>query len=171
VGLRGTQTMLSIDNTFRLSCMPEACTQHRHHQIIYSKGYAFSRAVRVMDAAYLELPYAVWTPAEGFGNTSEQYVTVLPEHAQLYCTRLRTGGFSDWRVPKASELTEITSPKGHTLNQLWTRFGWPTGSLLYQTSLFRTLDGLGPVVAGERLTGETPGWISVNSSAPLSCVR
>jgi hypothetical protein len=174
-GLRGTQAMLSVDHVFRLSCMPETCVQHRHHQIInaitVSSNLHYSRAVRVMDAAYLDLPYTVWTPVEGMGDTREQYVSVLPQHAQLYCTRLRTGGFSDWRLPTPDELVRILWPSNMKMNQLWTRFGWPTGELPYQTTLYRNHSTIGMAIAGYKLHDGPGNWYSVNNPYPVSCVR
>ncbi|MCC8364278.1 DUF1566 domain-containing protein [Lysobacter sp. A6] len=169
--MRGTQAMLAVDHVFRLSCMPETCMKPEHHQIVGSGPYAYSRAVRVIDAAYLDLPYTAWTPTEGFGDTREQYVAVLPKDAELYCTRLRTGGFSDWRLPTPDELKRITWPSNQNNNQLWTRFGWPTGELPYQTTLYRNTSTIGWAIAGEYLHGARGNWYSVNDPYPVSCVR
>jgi hypothetical protein len=168
--------MLSVDHVFRLSCMPETCTQPRHHQIVQaitvSSNWHYSRPVRVMDAAYLDLPYTVWTPTDGRGNTREQYVAVLPQHAQLYCSRLRTGGHSDWRVPDYNQADRLRWPSSHNRNQLWTRFGWPTGDLPYQSSLQRHFDSIGTSIAGNLMYNDAAGtWYPYGNPYPLSCVR
>jgi hypothetical protein len=172
--MRGTQAMLAVDHVFRLMCMPETCTKHRPHEVIQSRGVThddrFSRAVRVMDAAYLELPYTAWTPTEGFGNTSEQYVAVLAKDAKLYCSRLRTGGHSDWRLPNADELARINWPKSLQMNKLWLNFGWPTGPLAYQSSLYRQLD-TGLHFHGTMLPWGPDPWRHVDIPHPVSCIR
>jgi hypothetical protein len=175
-GLRSGQMMLSVDHVFRLSCMPETCVQHRHHQIIHNVhhtgNYKYSRPVRVMDAAYLDVPHSVWTPTEGMGNPNEQFVAILPAHAKLYCSRLRTGGFSDWRLPTPDELLPIRRPYNHKDNQLWTNHGWPTGELPYQTSTYHNHGTLGLTIAGYPLYNNLGGnWYSVNNPYPIACVR
>jgi hypothetical protein len=72
--------------------------------------------------------------------------------ATKYCRNLRTGGYTDWRLPAIEELQEIKDERPHGPKPVpkgteWAMEGWENGGLLvtgpYQWSSSRRMDDRG----------------------------
>ena len=140
-GLRGTQAMLAVDHVFRLTRLPVACTTNsvqptnaRDFVRVCNVG-DFSQPVKVSDAAYLDMPFSEWNATASsenfYGDWSVYYMAIYPRDAHTYCSRLRTGGFSDWRMPTLAELRKLYEAFP---NNALKAFGWATGYRGHQTT-------------------------------------
>ncbi|MCC8364281.1 DUF1566 domain-containing protein, partial [Lysobacter sp. A6] len=130
VGLREDQAMIAVDNVFRFVRVPEGCDNPYAMQpdIIRSCFVGdFAQPLRFEDAAKLNVPVEKWTAPADKGDGTE-FAAVKGEHAEAYCSRLRTGNFADWRVPTPVELEMLWQMFPY--NQLFTQMGWSTGAHL-----------------------------------------
>lgn len=137
-GLRAGQTMLAVDHEFRLTRVPETCTSHAlQPDIIRVCGVGdFSKPVTVRDSAYLNMDFAPWNATAStdnfYGDWSVHYMAIRDKAAApVYCSRLRTGNFSDWRLPTRAELRKLYAAFP---NNKIRDFGWATGYRGHWTS-------------------------------------
>jgi hypothetical protein len=136
-GLRAGQTMLAVDHVFRLTRVPENCAHHAlQPDIVRVCGVGdFSQPVRVEDSEYLQMRFEPWnataSSTDFYGNWQVYYVAIWPEDAHTYCSRLRTGSFSDWRMPTLVELRAMAAAFS---NDELKALGWATGYRGHQTT-------------------------------------
>jgi hypothetical protein len=136
-GLRAGQTMLAVDHEFRLTRVPENCTNHAlQPDIMRVCGVGdFAQPVRVRDSAYLQMRFSPWNATASsenfYGNWNVEYMAIYPNDAHLYCSRLRTGNFSDWRMPTLAELRAMSAAFS---NDALKASGWATGYRGHQTT-------------------------------------
>jgi hypothetical protein len=137
-GLRAGQAMVVVDQVFRLTRVPEPCAGNGAvgtNQIVRVCGVGeFSQPLRAQDAAYLQLDFAPWSERATGGidyGDGTYYSAFYPADAATHCSRLRTGNFSDWRMPTLVELRALYAAfPDNRLRQ----FGWTTGYRGHQTS-------------------------------------
>jgi len=156
--------LLTVDHGLRFVRIPESCTASFQLEpgVIRVCGVGdFAQPVRVEVADYLGVTYAPWNATNGFdmGDISKHYAAVTPAVAPMYCNRLRSGGFNDWRVPTMAELQALYDAFPN--NQLRTKFDWSTGYRPHQTS---------DAGRGLILHSGTENSVS-NNPFPVACVR
>ena len=160
--LREDQAMIAVDHIFRFVRVAEGCDNaHAPHPGIIRTCFIgdFSQPVRFEDAAQLNVPFEKWTAPAGRGDGTE-YAAVKGEHAEAYCSRLRTGNFADWRVPDVGELHTlyITLPD----NQLYEQMGWSTGAHMTSERNGTSYNAV------NLFNGEIEGH---SNALPLTCIR
>ena len=160
--LREDQAMIAVDHIFRFVRVAEGCDNAYALQpdIIRTCFIGdFAQPVRFEDAAKLNVPFEKWTAPAGRGDGTA-FAAVKGEHAEAYCSRLRTGNFADWRVPDPEELNVlyVTIPD----NQLFTQMGWSTGPHMTSERNGNTY------TAVDLVNGHFEGH---SSALPLTCIR
>jgi hypothetical protein len=165
--VREGEAIVADTHVFRLKRVIEACSTSHALQpdIIRVCGVGdFAQPLRMDEAGYLTVPHQAWYAAPGRGHTSTAFVAVAGQDAEAYCRELRTGNFTDWRVPAPPHLNALYA--AFPDNALYTKFGWSTGDHPHQTSLQQLGD-----FYGISLHNGAAHWYWAVPKYPVACVR
>jgi hypothetical protein len=174
-GVRAGQAMVVVDHMFRLTRLPEQCTTNGAvgtNEVVRVCGVGdFSQPVRFESAGYLQLPIYSWSQGPAywmdFGDMTE-YAVVYQRDASKYCSRLRTGNFSDWRVPTRTELRALVAAfPSNGLRQ----FGWTTGYRGHQTTERYQRNNNWYFTSVRFYNAEEVEEHENGTSFPISCIR